>query len=234
MIVTVRHITDFLDYWASPSIKLSYDNVGLQAGDANTILTGVLTTLDVTEAVIDEAIAKKTNLIVAHHPLIFPTISSLTASHPVGKLLIKLIKNDIALYVSHTNLDSVKDGVSFVLAEKFGLEKCEFLAKGEGKLVRFEGSYHASKKQKMDEFLRANASFIVQSTAAKNEYDYQFSIVSDAVYQQQLEKNLQLLSSVPVLKSLVDAVNTHYGLGAVGELGGKKRVDQSRIFRISL
>lgn len=217
MRLTVRHITDFLDYWASPSIKFSYDNIGLQAGDAKAEVSAILTTLDLTDAVIDEAIENNVNLIVAHHPLIFPTISSVTTSNPIGNLLIKLIKNDIHFYVSHTNLDSVKYGVSFVLAEKLGLNQVEFLATSEQKLVRFEGVLKQNEEKLFDAFLLKNSesiSFVAKDAA-------QFSLVADGVKQALIESELHQIIENPILKSKVDGLNERYGLGAVGNFDSK-------------
>lgn len=217
MRLTVRHITAFLDYWAPPSIKFSYDNVGLQAGDANSEVSAILTTLDLTDAVIDEAIENNVNLIVAHHPLIFPTISSVTTSTAIGKLLIKLIKNDIHFYVSHTNLDSIKDGVSFVLAEKLGLQNIEFLSQTEQTLVRFEGVLNHSEEFPFDSFVqthRESISFVAKDSA-------HFSLVVDSVKQAQIESELHKIIANPFLKTKVDGSNERYGAGAVGNFDSK-------------
>lgn len=108
---------------------MDYDNVGLLVGDPEAEVTSVLTCLDVTDEVVAEAIEKSCNLIVAHHPLIFSKIGSINPTNEQGRIIYKLIKNDIGLLVAHTNLDAALDGVSFVLANMLGLDELKFLDK---------------------------------------------------------------------------------------------------------
>ncbi len=128
---TNRHILEFLEDWAPQSTKLEYDNVGLLVGDENQEVSRILACLDVTPEVVDEAIALKANLIVAHHPLIFRKLSRITPSDTTGSLLFRLIKNDINVAAAHTNLDAAPGGVSFVLADRLGLIDVHFLKTGE-------------------------------------------------------------------------------------------------------
>jgi len=132
----VQHISTFLDQWAPPSTKLDYDNVGLLVGDPQQPVSRILTCLDITLDVVDEAIEQHCDLIVAHHPLIFKSINRISPTNERGKIIFKLIKNDIALIAAHTNLDAALDGVSFVLAKNLGLENLKFL----------DNSYHISRK----------------------------------------------------------------------------------------
>ncbi len=129
MATRIRHISTFLNQWAPPHIKLDYDNVGLLVGDPETEVTSILTCLDVTDDIVAEAIEKKCELIVAHHPLIFNKIGSINPTNEQGRIIYKLIKNDIGLLVAHTNLDAALDGVSFVLANILGLDNLRFLEK---------------------------------------------------------------------------------------------------------
>jgi len=105
---------------------MDYDNVGLLVGDPNAPVSSILTCLDVTDAVVAEAIEKGCELIVAHHPLIFSKIGSINPTDEQGRIIYKLIKNDIGLLVAHTNLDAALDGVSFVLANILGLDNLSF------------------------------------------------------------------------------------------------------------
>lgn len=125
----VRHISTFLHQWAPPSTKLDYDNVGLLIGDPERPVTKILTSLDVTTGVVEEAIQKGCELIVAHHPLIFKKIDRINPVNDQGKIIYKLIEHNIALIAAHTNLDAALDGVSFVLAQKLGLDNLKFLYK---------------------------------------------------------------------------------------------------------
>ena len=126
----VRHIANFIHQWAPPGVKMDYDNVGLLVGDPAAPVSRVLVCLDVTEEVVDEAMSKKCELIVSHHPLIFQKISSINPTDEQGRILYKLIRNNIALLSAHTNLDAALDGVSFVLANNLGLDDLQFLNKG--------------------------------------------------------------------------------------------------------
>nr|WP_255695545.1 Nif3-like dinuclear metal center hexameric protein [Rhodohalobacter sp. 614A] len=125
----VSHITNFIHQWAPPGIKMSYDNVGLLLGDPNAPVSKILVCLDVTEPVVDEAIDKNCELIVSHHPLIFNKISSINPTNEEGRIIYKMIRNNIALLTAHTNLDAALDGVSFVLANNLGLDNLQFLDK---------------------------------------------------------------------------------------------------------
>ena len=124
----VRHLTAYLETFAPLAYQESYDNAGLLVGDANAEITGVLVSLDATEAIIDEAIAKGCNLVVAHHPIVFKGLKKLNGWNYVERTVIKAIKNDVAIYASHTNLDNVAGGVNFKIAEKLGLTNVRILS----------------------------------------------------------------------------------------------------------
>ncbi|QMW03857.1 Nif3-like dinuclear metal center hexameric protein [Spirosoma foliorum] len=124
----IRHLTAYLEAFAPLAYQESYDNSGLIVGDPSTEITGVLVTLDTTEAVIEEAIAKGCNLIVAHHPIVFKGLKKLNGKTYVERTVIKAIKHDIAIYAAHTNLDNVTGGVNFKIAEKLKLQNVRVLA----------------------------------------------------------------------------------------------------------
>lgn len=105
----------------------SYDNAGLIVGNAMDDITGALITLDVTEAVIDEAISLGYNLVISHHPIIFQPVKKITGNNLVERCVIKAIRNGIALYAAHTNLDNAMAGVNAILAERIGLHKTAIL-----------------------------------------------------------------------------------------------------------
>jgi len=117
----IQEITSFLETIAPASLQESYDNAGLLAGNANWDCTGIITALDATEAVVLEAIKNNCNLIVAHHPIIFSGLKKITGKNYVEKTIIAAIKNDIAIYAIHTNLDNVLRGVNGKMADKLGL-----------------------------------------------------------------------------------------------------------------
>lgn len=125
---TIKEVTDYLESIAPLHYQESYDNAGLIYGNEEDKVNGVLVSLDLTEEVIDEAIATGSNLIVSHHPIIFRGIKKFTG-HYVDRTIVKAIKNDIAIYAIHTNLDNVLDhGVNSKIAEMIDLKETEILA----------------------------------------------------------------------------------------------------------
>ncbi|MGA0560047.1 Nif3-like dinuclear metal center hexameric protein [Larkinella sp. VNQ87] len=126
--MTIQQLTAWLEAWAPLAYQESYDNAGLLVGNPSASVTGVLVTLDITEAVVEEAVRKNCNLIVAHHPIIFRGLKKLNGRNYVERVVIKAIKNDVALYAAHTNLDNVAGGVNFQIAQKLGLQNVRILA----------------------------------------------------------------------------------------------------------
>lgn len=125
----IRDVLNFLEELAPLDLQESYDNAGLLCGDASKEVTGVLTCLDSTEEVVAEAQQLGCNLIVAHHPIIFAGLKKLTGEHYVGRAIIRAIKNDIAIYAIHTNLDNVLySGVNERIAKQLDLTEIEVLS----------------------------------------------------------------------------------------------------------
>lgn len=125
---TIQDVTSFLEKWAPLAYQESYDNAGLIVGDLQQKVKNVLVTLDCTEALVEEAIQRDCNLIVAHHPIVFKGLKQLNGKNYVERTVIKALKNDIALYAIHTNLDSVKEGVNGRIAQQLGLSSVRILA----------------------------------------------------------------------------------------------------------
>lgn len=123
----IKDITNLLENLAPLRYQESYDNAGLQTGDAQADVNGVLLTLDCTEEVIEEALQKGCNLIVAHHPVIFKGLKQLTGRNYVERTIIKAIQHNIAIYASHTNLDNVLHGVNTKIADKLELQQQRIL-----------------------------------------------------------------------------------------------------------
>ena len=119
--MTVQDVCNSMESWAPLDWQESYDNAGLLCGSRSQTVKGVLISLDCTEAVVQEAIDQGCNLIIAHHPIVFKGLKSLTGKDYVERTMILAIKNDIAIYASHTNLDHAPKGVSYQLAQKLGL-----------------------------------------------------------------------------------------------------------------
>jgi dinuclear metal center YbgI/SA1388 family protein len=123
----ISDIVSFLESLANPALQEDYDNAGLITGQANWDCTGIICSLDATEEVVKEAITKKCNFIVAHHPIIFSGLKKINGKNYVEKTIIAAIKNDIAIYAIHTNLDNVIIGVSGKMAAMLGLKNCSVL-----------------------------------------------------------------------------------------------------------
>ncbi len=123
----IKEIVSALERFAPLPLQDGFDNAGLQIGLTEAEATGALLCLDVTEAVVDEAITLGYNLIVSHHPLIFKGFKSITGKDYVERCIIKAIQNGIAIYSAHTNLDNAQGGVNFKIAQKIGLKEVEVL-----------------------------------------------------------------------------------------------------------
>lgn len=123
----VKEFVSYLERLAPKNLAESWDNVGLLVGEENVQVTGVLFTLDVTDAVLDEAIAVGANLIIAHHPPLFRGIQTIVDSNLQQRLYIKAIRHGISLYAAHTNLDVVENGMNDWLAKALNLESIDIL-----------------------------------------------------------------------------------------------------------
>lgn len=123
----IRQIIQTLESYAPLAYQESYDNTGLLTGLANWECTGAIVTLDATLAVLQEAKTAGANLVVAHHPILFKGITKINGKNYVEEALIYAIKNDIAIYAIHTNLDNILGGVNTAIAEKLGLKNCKIL-----------------------------------------------------------------------------------------------------------
>ena len=132
--VRVKDLMKFLDDFAPFRLQESYDNSGLQTGNPETEITGVLVTLDCTEDVIDEALQQGCNVVVAHHPVIFNPLKSLTGHNHVERTIIKAIRSNVSIVAIHTNLDNIKEGVNKAIADKLGLLNRKILAPAQGNI----------------------------------------------------------------------------------------------------
>jgi dinuclear metal center YbgI/SA1388 family protein len=138
--MTVKEITQFIESIAPLAFQESYDNAGLIIGRVDDEVSGILITLDITEDVLNEAIAKKLSMVVAHHPIVFGGLKRFNDRNYAERCVAKAIKNDISIYASHTNLDSVFGGVNSKICDKLGVQNCRILSPVSGflkKLVTF-------------------------------------------------------------------------------------------------
>ncbi len=142
----LRDIISALEQWAPPVYQESYDNSGLIVGDPDAEIVSAMVALDCIESVVDEAIDKKVDVIIAHHPIVFSGLKRFTGRTYIERTVMKAIKHGIAIYALHTNLDNVAHGVNHHLAQLLSLSKPEVLAPKSGlleKLVVFVPRSHA-------------------------------------------------------------------------------------------
>ena len=118
----IKDITSVLEALAPLNLQESYDNAGLIVGDPETAVTGVLFSLDAIESVVDEAISKGCNMVVSHHPIVFRGLKQFNGKNYVERTVMSAIRNGVALYAIHTNLDNVLyRGVNGKIADKLGI-----------------------------------------------------------------------------------------------------------------
>ncbi len=245
---TVKQITDFLNEVFPFTYQESYDNSGLLIGNAETEVKGLLITLDVTEAVIDEAVSLGCNVILAHHPIIFQPIKKLTGASFEERTIIKAIQNNIAIIASHTNTDNSAFGTNFHLAKLFNLQNPKPLLPLQDTLRKLITFVPTSFEQKVKEALfNAGAgvignydktSFTVQGTGSfrGNKKTHGFSGKPDKLH---FEKETRVETVFPkhlehkIIHALLDAhpyeevaydifrmenTQENFGSGIIGEL----------------
>lgn len=125
--VTAADIASTIEKFAPLSLQESYDNAGMQVGNPDMLVSALLLCLDFTEDILQEAIGRGCNMIVSHHPLLFRGLKEITGSTDIQRIVIEAIRNGIALYSAHTNLDSAKNGVSYEMARMLGIHDIQVL-----------------------------------------------------------------------------------------------------------
>lgn len=124
----IRDVIQCIEEFAPLHYQENFDNAGLIVGNADNETNGAILCVDITEEVLDEAISKKVNFIISHHPIIFSGLKKIVGRNSVERIVAKAIKNDIALYAAHTNMDNIMGGVNSKICEKLGLVDCKILA----------------------------------------------------------------------------------------------------------
>ena len=156
--MTIAKIIEALEQLAPPVYQEGYDNSGVLTGSVQVNCTGALIALDATEEVIDDALKHNCNLVIAHHPIIFSGLKSLSAKNYIERTIIKALKNDICIYAIHTNLDNVFGGVSFEMGRRLGLKKMRVLKPSTGNLAKLVTYVPQSHQQAvMDSLFSAGA-----------------------------------------------------------------------------
>lgn len=166
--VLISEIVSYLQKNVHPRLAFDWDNVGLQIGDGNQEVKKILLTLDVTENAIDKAINENVDLIISHHPFIFKAIKKIT-----NPLYLKLIRNNIAVFCAHTNLDVIKKGVNSALAAKLELHNAGFLTSDSGASVYHVAVYVPAGQmvEVADAVFAAGAGVIGNYSSCMNDYE---------------------------------------------------------------
>ncbi len=167
----INDVISFLEILAPPFLQESYDNAGLITGSNSWECTGALTTLDCIPETIDEAIRTNCNLVIAHHPIVFKGLKKITGKNYVEETIIKAIKNDIAIYAIHTNLDNVLNGVNDVIAQKLNLENKKILSPKSGILQKLAVHVPETHKEEL-----ANALYIAGAGSIGKYSDCSFQL----------------------------------------------------------
>lgn len=256
----IKEIISHIEEFAPVSYQESYDNSGLIIGNSSSEVNSALLTIDVTEEIIDEAIAKKCGLIISHHPLIFDGIKRLNGNNSVEKIIIKAIKNDIAIYSAHTNLDNVESGVSGKICEKLNLKNCKVLIPKEHNLLKLvvfvpqnhiekvrealfnAGAGHIGNYDKCSFSSAGEGSFRASEKAnpfvgEKNEIHFEAETKLETIFPKHLKNKIiqALLSSHPYEEVaydlfLLENQTSNIGAGMIGEL--ENEVSESEFLEI--
>jgi len=125
--IKVGDITQIIENLAPLSYAYKWDNVGLQLGSKEDSVTVVLTTLEITEDILDEAIKNNVNMIITHHPMIFSPLKNITKEDMKGKLIYKAIQNNISIYATHTNIDAASGGLNDYIADRLNIKDTKIL-----------------------------------------------------------------------------------------------------------
>ena len=245
---TIHDITSFLESLAPLAYQESYDNAGLITGSPQWECKGVMVSLDATEEVVQEAVAKGCNLVVAHHPVVFRGLKKINGNDYVEKALICSIKNDVALYAIHTNLDNIHTGVNKAIADRLKLVNCSVLQPKSNTLKKLFTFVPADKAEQVKNALfeagsghigqYSECSFSVAGAgtfkAGEGANPYvgepgrrhtEAEVKLEVIFPGHLEKRLvqSLINAHPyeeVAYDVMELANTHPGVGAglVGEL----------------
>ncbi len=227
----LNKLIKYLESIAPLSHQESYDNSGLIVGDPNTKIKGVLICLDSTEAIVKEAIKRKCNVIIAHHPIVFKGLKKFNGKSYVERTVMQAIKNDICIYAIHTNLDNVyHNGVNTKIAEKLKLRNLQILAPKQNMVKlhfylnprQIEDFQNSTRKkiappglQNLHSMLSAKpnnkkgvAEMKYETTLAKNEVSAAIRFLSENTGSSSLEYH-----TIPI-----EGINNEVGSGMIGEL----------------
>ena len=180
----IKDVISYLETIAPLAYQESYDNSGLLTGNKQDTIEGVIITLDCTEAIVQEAIDKGCNLIVSHHPIIFSGLKKITGGNYVERTIILAIKNNIAIYAIHTNLDNVISGVNFQFAKRLGLTNISILNKKQNTINKLVSFVPLDKKEEV-----LNALYKAGAGSIGNYTECSFSLEGEGMFTPNDESN---------------------------------------------
>lgn len=226
MSTTIQHISSFVDRWAPERTQMDFDNVGLLVGDPQARVDKIITCLDVTPEVVNEAINGDADLIVAHHPLIFNKLETVTPTDDHGWMIYNLIQNDIGVLAAHTNLDAARGGVSELLAEKIGLTDIDFLDASYRNRYKVVFNTLAEHRGQAEDLLQKHRADQIQILKPENQDASQLrfeALVEDhklGSLKSALRRE-ELLTSGTIETWKADNATPHTGMGAIGKYDKK-------------
>lgn len=218
----IHEVIQVLSSHAPLSWQEDYDNCGLLVGDPQTVITSILTCLDVTLEVLEEAIEKKANLIVAHHPIIYKSLKKLVPGGFVENIILKAIKNDLAIYVIHTNLDNALfRGINETLGKIIGLQNLSILQNKLGLLARISCTIPENKAKLVVSQLEALSPFSIFYQPDVNHSNT--GQLSATLFNHQLNEASQLIDSITektIFKEIttLNSTSPQVGAGMIGYL----------------
>ena len=218
-IMQLKEIIQFLEEKAPPSLQEGYDNSGLLCGHPSMDIKGAIICLDSTEEIVEEAIRHGYNLVIAHHPIIFSGLKKLNGKNYIERTIIKAIKNDVAIYAIHTNLDNVIHGVNAKIAEKLGLINCRILSPMKNKLLKLSTYVPHEHAEKVKEALfSAGAGHIGNysecSFTTEGEGTFKGGESSNPVYG---EKNVRFKGHESKIEVILESHKQHHVFRALQE-----------------
>ncbi len=227
--MVLKEITNILEEYAPLKLQEDYDNAGLLCGSADLKIKGILICIDVTERIIDEAIQKQANLIVSHHPLIFSGLKKVTGSNYVERILIKAIRNSIAIYAAHTNLDKIEGGVNSKICQKLGLIDCRMLSSAQGEMTKLKifvpSEFETELKQALSNVLVTDLSGIIR---------FGFSVSGSIThFYEQRDDNIEKKLSIGNQYKKFETIVSSYLLNKIAGLIQKKYSDKGVIIETS-